>query len=128
MARNCSIYVPIAQEPSTAAASEAEQTEEAKTMPLFGAVCRSSVEALSQDHVSGLFIICIQVLIKSTGTFLLRKKISKALKEIFCCLFTFFFPEKASNHCWHCEKNLISAFKFGWPSSIKMKAAQLTEI
>lgn len=94
MARNCSIYVPIAQEPSTAAASEAEQTEEAKTMPLFGAVYRSSVEALSQDHVSGLFIICIQVLIKSTGTFLLRKKISKALKQIFCCLFTFFSLKK----------------------------------
>lgn len=95
MARNCCIYVPIAQEPSTAAASEAEQTEEARTMPFFGAVCRSSVEVLSQDHVPGLFIICSHVLIESTGTFLLRKKkISKALKEIFFVCLPFFFLKK----------------------------------
>lgn len=39
MARNCSTYAPVTQEPSThPAVSEAEQTGESKTMPLFGAV------------------------------------------------------------------------------------------
>lgn len=74
------------------AAPQAEQTGKAKTMPLFGAVFRCSVEAFSQDHVSGPFVICIHVLIESTGIFLLWKKHPKSIKRYFLLLTL--FPKK----------------------------------
>lgn len=106
------------------AVSETEQTGEIKTVPLFGDVCKAVWRPLAKIMSQPLYYLYPCTNREHRHILTKEKKIPKALK-IFFCLHFFLKSIKPLLALW---RNLISVFKFEWPSSIKIKAAWLTEI